>query len=64
MSVRVSFTYEPNEPDDDHEMGVSADEYERVSDELMQRYAADDIEFARVDNARTPTPTGGRKKKG
>jgi hypothetical protein len=35
--VRVSFTYEPDpeETDDDHAMGITGEEYDRLVEELM-----------------------------
>jgi hypothetical protein len=46
--VRVSFTYTPDDPDDDDPTGVSSAEYETVTDQLMQQFGAENIEFAKI----------------
>lgn len=49
MTVRISFDYEPKEPDDDDRTGVSEDEFSWVSDLLMERFGAENIEIVRKD---------------
>lgn len=39
--VKVTFKYEPDEPDDDDATGVSEDEHNRLMDQLMQLGAED-----------------------
>lgn len=48
MTIRVSFTYEPDDPDDDHEMGVTEAEHQAVSDKLMFEFGAEDVNFERL----------------
>lgn len=45
MAVRVTFLYEPDEPDD-HEVGMSQAEYDRLMEKLMM-LGADNIEMER-----------------
>lgn len=48
--VRVTFIYEPDDPDDDDPTGVSNAEFEEKTDLLMTRFAiTDNPEFERVD---------------
>lgn len=42
--VNVSFKYEPDEPDPEDGTGMSADEFERLTEQLMA-LGADDIEI-------------------
>jgi hypothetical protein len=42
MTVLVSFDYEPDEPDDTDPTGVSSDEFDRLTDQLME-IGADNI---------------------
>lgn len=51
-TVKVTFYYEPDEPDDEDETGMSADEYDRVTERLIG-LGADNMKFERV-------PDGGR----
>lgn len=40
--VRITFEYDPDEgADDDHDLGITEDEYTRVSDLLMEIGAED-----------------------
>jgi hypothetical protein len=61
MSVRVTFTYEPDEPDDSHTMGISGDEYDRMTMELLEHFGADEVTFERVETE-APRRGGGPKK--
>lgn len=36
MATIVTFTYEPDEPDDDDSSGMSVDEFDRLMDALAQ----------------------------
>lgn len=45
MSVKVTFVYEPDEPEDDP-TGMSQAEFERLYDQLM-RLGGDDIQIER-----------------
>jgi hypothetical protein len=40
MAVKVTFTYEPDEPDD-HSAGMSEEEYQRLMEQLMALGAED-----------------------
>jgi hypothetical protein len=46
-TVSFTFTYEPEEPDPDDGTGMSAEEYERVTEALMA-LGAEDIRVERV----------------
>lgn len=46
MSVKISFNYEPDEPDDTDRTGMSEEEYLQLTDALMQ-LGADDITMER-----------------
>ncbi len=35
-TVKITFVYEPDEPDEDDATGMSEDEYTRVTDAVMQ----------------------------
>jgi hypothetical protein len=48
MRVKVTFVYEPEDSDPDHKMGVSDEEYEKVSEKLMMTLGAEDIDFEKV----------------
>lgn len=61
MSVRVTFTYEPDEPDATHAMGISSDEYDRMTMQLLEHFGADEVTFERVE-AERPHRSGGPKK--
>lgn len=41
MSVKVSFTYTPDDPDDDDPTGLSEEEHQKVFDTLMHLGAED-----------------------
>jgi hypothetical protein len=45
-TVKVTFEYEPDEPDDSDSTGLSEAEFVRVNDALMS-IGADNIEFER-----------------
>ena len=45
--VRVSFVYEPDEPDEDDDTGVSNEEFEKISDALMM-FGAEDVKFEKI----------------
>jgi hypothetical protein len=62
MSVRVTFTYEPDEPDDSDKMGISSSEFEQMTDSLMMNYGADEIDFERVVATEEPSRGGGPKR--
>jgi hypothetical protein len=48
--VKVTFIYEPDNPDPDDPTGVSNDEFEEKTNLLMYIFAIEDIpEFERVD---------------
>jgi hypothetical protein len=48
--VRVTFIYEPDDPDDDHPTGVSNAEFEEKTDLLMASFALSECaEFERMD---------------
>src|SRR5215831_15283634 len=47
MAVKVTFTYEPDEPEDDP-TGMSEDEFQRVFDAVMA-IGGEDIKIERVD---------------
>lgn len=49
MTVMVQFTMEPDEPDDDHATGMSNDEFEDMTNLLMERLGAEDIEVTKVE---------------
>lgn len=48
MTVVIKFNYEPDEPDDDDSTGLSSDEFDRVSDRLMEGFGADNIEITKA----------------
>lgn len=43
MAVRVTFTYEPDAPDPEHESGISEDEYLALTD-LLSQIGAEDVQ--------------------
>lgn len=45
--VKVSFVYEPDEPDEADSTGVSSDEYELVTGKLMEM-GAENIQFEKA----------------
>jgi hypothetical protein len=45
--VRVTFKYEPDEPDEEHPTGLSEEEYEHLSDALVA-LGAYDIEIEKA----------------
>lgn len=63
MAVRVTFIYEPDDPDDDHPMGVSDAECDEVTEKLMRVFGAEDIEFARMASVSAPIEKTERKPK-
>lgn len=48
QQVQVSFVYTPDDPDPGDDTGVSAKEYEEVTDLLMERLGAENIQFNRL----------------
>lgn len=60
MAVKVTFVYEPDDPDATHPMGVTNEEYDRVTQQLMYGYGAEEVLFERVH---TPTHRGEPKTK-
>ena len=50
MRVRVTFEYEPDEDkvDADHDMGVTEEEYDNVTEVLIGRFGAEDVEVEKV----------------
>ena len=48
MSVKVTFTYEPDDPDDDDSTGMSAEEHDQLHDQLMS-LGADNIIIEKID---------------
>lgn len=48
MSVRVTFTYEPDDPDDDDPTGVSEAEHQELMDHLLA-LGAEDVEISKQD---------------
>jgi hypothetical protein len=64
MAVRVTFVYDPAEPDPNDRTGVSEVEFNTMNEELMQRYGAHEIDFEKIDEAEAkPYVPGGRKKR-
>jgi len=47
--VKVTFIYEPDEPDEEDQTGVSSAEFERVNDLLSMSVGAEDIQFEKAD---------------
>lgn len=46
--VKITFNYEPDEPDDDDETGVSEAEYTKVTEILMEQIGAENIKFEKA----------------
>lgn len=49
MTVKISFNYEPDEPDEDDSTGMSLEEYERVTEHLMSSVGAESIQVEKVE---------------
>ena len=45
--VKVTFNYEPDDPDDDDATGMSSDEYDQLYDALIS-LGADNVEIKKV----------------
>jgi hypothetical protein len=48
MTVKVSFNYEPDEPDDNDPTGVSEEEHSSLTDKLAMEFGADNIEITKA----------------
>jgi hypothetical protein len=55
MAVKVTFDYEPDDPDPKDSTGMSSDEYEELHEHLMS-IGADNIEIRRGEAAEAPAP--------